>query len=134
ALSTNCENRAIAISSCRDIEYARCQAGTSCGLIEEEDVDECIRFYRDQCLHGINGPRAPSKSDENECVAAIEAAGECASTNPNPSMKNCWTRGPGAGGASSSSPSGTSVCDFISEPWDDAVCEVLLPAEGEGGS
>jgi hypothetical protein len=72
-----CGSDAVGIQACRDIERARCEAGAHCGLTD--DVDGCKRFYRDQCLHGMQTDKSPGDRAVDQCTQAIRAAGECAS-------------------------------------------------------
>ena len=65
------------MDDCREIEQARCTAGAACGIVA--DVDECRRFYRDHCLHGLPAV-PPQRAEVAQCVAAIQAVGECAKT------------------------------------------------------
>src|SRR5688572_30918766 len=71
-LAGGCTSGAVAIAQCREIEYARCEAAVPCGVVT--DVDECKRFYRDQCLHGIAGPAAPTTSDESGFILVMTSA------------------------------------------------------------
>ena len=42
----------------------------------QEEVEDCSRFYRDHCLHGIAGPEEPSADQQSSCIRLIEEAGE----------------------------------------------------------
>ena len=75
----SCGTDAVGVEACRQIEDAHCAAAPRCkpGF----DVEACKRFYRDQCLHGIENPLdggAIADQTVNACVAAIEATAECA--------------------------------------------------------
>jgi hypothetical protein len=74
-----CGTSAVDVDGCRQIEEARCRQAPSCGIkltipnfTSGSDVDACIRYYDDACLHGLvagdPGPTAVSA-----CVAAIQA-------------------------------------------------------------
>ena len=138
-LIAGCNTGAIAIKQCREIENARCEASAACGVID--DVAACQRFYRDQCLHGIAGPKEPTADTEKRCVDMIEGAGECAQSDPNLSSVPCFsTPESGAGGMGGTSSSGPSlpdsspdVCSVIANPWDFPPCAFLNPAPGAGG-
>src|SRR6188768_427056 len=72
--ATGCGTDAQGINECREIERARCTAAKECGIVS--DVDDCQRFYRDHCLHGL--PVSPPGSVKvQECVSTIRAAGQC---------------------------------------------------------
>jgi hypothetical protein len=73
--ATGCETDAQGVDDCRTIEQARCVAAKDCGLVS--DVPACQRFYRDQCLHGLP-VASPGSLKVQECVATIQAAGQCA--------------------------------------------------------
>jgi hypothetical protein len=74
-LTQACGTDAVGVEDCRAIEEARCTAGYACGVVA--DVEDCQRFYRDQCLHGL-AVRSPGRPAVEDCVAAVQAAGECA--------------------------------------------------------
>ena len=62
-LGLGCSTEAVAIKECREIEELRCEASVSCGIVAEDEVEGCKRFYKEQCLHGIAGDktRPPTK-------------------------------------------------------------------------
>ncbi|HSC89225.1 MAG TPA: hypothetical protein VLC09_18210 [Polyangiaceae bacterium] len=130
-----CTTGAIAVNECREIEYLRCEASVACGLgdIEnEDDVTACKSFYRDQCLHGIAGPKVPTAKDQKDCVATIQAAADCAKDDPEKLTTDCA----GVDATTSLDAEGgrvVSVCDVVGRPWDLEICDYLLP-KGEGGS
>lgn len=115
-----CNTKAVAVQECRDIEEARCEASVPCGVVEEEDVDECKRFYRDQCLHGIAGPKSPTGDELKLCIELIEEAQETAAASLNM-------------GGQSQETSYAAACEIISRPWDLPQCAFVLPS-GEGGA
>jgi len=58
-------------------------------------VDACIRFYDDQCLHGLASGTDPGPTAVNACVAAIHSAartsGGCSVVaNPSTSAACAW--------------------------------------------
>ncbi len=139
-----CNTGAVGVSECREIERARCRAAAACGTVE--DAEECQRFYRDHCLHGIAAPEVPTESAGRACVTAIEEAGQCAEEDPTMSRQACTdltsaggtksdgsSSAPGIGGASARS---APVCDFVAAPWEFPICDYLVPPpdEGAGGS
>lgn len=75
ASSPGCGTDAKGIDDCRDIEQARCRAAAACGLVPSED--DCERFYRDHCLHGLPVP-APDRAQVDLCVADLTKLGNCA--------------------------------------------------------
>ena len=77
-----CGTSAVGIQQCRQIEDARCQRASACGInlmvpVEVgNDVDACIRFYNDQCLHGLVTQQLPSSGDVTSCIQSIQS-GPC---------------------------------------------------------
>jgi hypothetical protein len=74
-----CGSDATGIDECRQIETARCQAAPACPSINlgvppyaTNQVDGCIAFYKDACLHGLQvaDPGTPAIA---ACVKAIQA-------------------------------------------------------------
>lgn len=112
-----CGSDAVGIETCRRIESARCEVADACGDLK--DLDDCQRYYRDQCLHGLGVPE-PSTREVDECVAALQAAAECAR-------------------AEESSGACQNACRLMSEPGRAPECAFLItesidPVEPEGGS
>ena len=81
-IAVACATGAVDVQGCRQIETARCQAAPACPtsfnlslpVHNDDDVTACIRFYNDQCLHGLETTVAPGSVLVNACVAAIVAA------------------------------------------------------------
>lgn len=75
---SSCSTDAVGVDACRKIEEARCQVAPLCS--PGFDVDRCTRFYRDQCLNGIQNPAplADPNTLAQPCVDAINAAAACA--------------------------------------------------------
>lgn len=74
----------VAPEACRQIEEARCRRAPACGLAlappehkDGSDIDACIRFYRDACLHGLAIGTEPGGVIVSDCVNAI-TTGDCA--------------------------------------------------------
>ncbi len=74
-----CGTDAVDVDGCRQIEEARCRQAPGCGIALETpnftsgtDVDACIRYYDDACLHGL-AVSDPGPTAVNACVAAIQA-------------------------------------------------------------
>lgn len=115
-----CNTKAVAIQECREIEYARCEASVPCGVIEEDEVEECKRFYREQCLHGIAGPTAPTAEEQKSCLNTIDKAKKVATLNS-------------ALGGAPQEKELTVACGVISRPWLVSACDYLAP-QSEGGA
>ncbi len=74
----------VAPEACRQIEEARCRRAPACGIAlappehkDGSDIDSCIRFYRDACLHGLAIGSEPGGIVVSDCVNAI-TTGDCA--------------------------------------------------------
>ena len=125
--AAGCGTDARGVDDCRDIEQARCSAAKSCGIITE--VDDCQRYYRDQCLHGLP-VASPGAAQVKKCVDTIRAAGACAAgADAAASLSDCpdVTRdAPGVDG----------VCEIVSNPEKAAECAFLTPGAdaGSGGA
>jgi hypothetical protein len=84
ALAPACGTSAVGVQACRSIETARCEAAPACKLALSppvyigDAVTACVRFYDDQCLHGLVTTLTPTTLEVNQCVAAINAAGAAA--------------------------------------------------------
>ncbi|MGH7284413.1 MAG: hypothetical protein ACRELY_23045 [Polyangiaceae bacterium] len=79
AVYAACGTDAQGVETCRKIETARCQAAPGCKVSlanpphPSDDVQGCIDFYHDACLHGleVNDPGGPMADG---CVKAILGA------------------------------------------------------------
>src|SRR5271165_6618386 len=76
-----CGTDAVGVDACRQVQEAECQEAPACGIALEPPyhttgtaVDACIRFYDDQCLHGLASGTDPGPTAVHECVAAIHSA------------------------------------------------------------
>jgi hypothetical protein len=88
-----CGTGAVDVSACRQVEEARCHQAPACNIVITppdytggSDVDACVRYYDDACLHGLVAG-GPSASDLSACVTAITTdsnAQDCCSTVKEP--------------------------------------------------
>jgi hypothetical protein len=83
AIAPACGPDPVAPEACRQIEEARCRRAPGCGLALSppehktgSDIDACIRFYRDACLHGFAVAADPGDVIVRDCVNAI-TTGDC---------------------------------------------------------
>lgn len=86
AIVAACGTDPVGVDSCRKIEHARCENAPSCGIdlskpvhrgdSPERDVAACIRYYDDECLHGLAISADPGAIAVDACVAAIND-GDC---------------------------------------------------------
>ncbi len=81
-----CGQGAVGVDACMQIEQARCSWVVACNIQlptrrsdsdASSPVDDCIRYYDDQCLHGLVTTVAPDKTQVQACVDAINAATSC---------------------------------------------------------
>jgi hypothetical protein len=128
--SPGCGTDAVGIDDCRDIERARCEAAAHCGLVD--DVDECQRFYRDQCLHGLS-VESPGSIAVERCVEVIRLAGDCARDHggTDADLDDCVEE------PSSETVDAQTACDLVLYPERSRECRFLTPnppePSGEGG-
>ncbi|MEO8796811.1 MAG: hypothetical protein ABI551_02925, partial [Polyangiaceae bacterium] len=81
ALFAACGTDATGVDTCRKIETARCQRAPSCGVSLDtpphvaKNVDGCVDYYRDACLHGLT-VADPGTPAADACVNVI-SDGSC---------------------------------------------------------
>jgi hypothetical protein len=126
-----CGTDAEGTAECRALERVRCQAAAACGY---PDVEECIRYQRDQCLHGV-AIESITTAQFDACAQDVARAGRCAAG-----------QGPDTPAASCSEPVQTgapasTACDVVRSPERAASCAFLVPtasppaaAAGDGGA
>lgn len=140
ALLTQCDNGAVGVDACRQIEGARCEAVLGCPnspVQEDDDVAQCKLFYRDQCLHGVADGLNPDDVAITACLAALQAARACWDAGLN--LGDCNTAAVEAGTdpirlSEGTDPAGTG-CDAIMVPEIMYHCSWLVGAEpSEGGA
>jgi hypothetical protein len=119
ALPPACGSGATGVEACKQVESARCQAASACGLSLEppyhtagSDADACIRFYDVACLHGLAGGSDPGTAAVSACVAAISSH-PCAPGGPNLVLHP--EQAPGAACAWLVPPTSTPVADAAAE-------------------
>lgn len=122
ASASGCGTDAKGVDDCRDIEQARCAAAQNCGIVT--NVDECQRFYRDQCLHGL-AVSLPTSTQLKECVATIEGAGMCAMGDAGTKLSDC-------DGITRGAPGAKTACDLVSKPELASECSFLAPDADAG--
>jgi hypothetical protein len=81
-----CGTDPVGVEACKKIEKVRCESAPACGIPLERplhagegappDVAACVRYYDDQCLHGLVLVKEPPPQLVDRCVAAI-IAGDC---------------------------------------------------------
>ena len=122
--ATGCGTDAKGVDDCRDIEQARCAAAKNCGTVD--DVAECQRFYRDQCLHGL-AVALPSSSQLKDCVQTINQAGACALGDASIELRDCKD-------VTKSAPGAKKACELVSNPELATECSFLAPNADAGTS
>ena len=128
-----CGTDAVGVSGCRALERARCEAALACGY---PNVDECRRYQRDQCLHGV-ALESATAVELDACVTDIERAGRCAAA-----------QGATTAASSCTEPIATdtgarTACDVVVRPEQATSCaffsdaptgETPAPPAGDGGA
>lgn len=76
--AAGCGTSPVGVGACKEVEEARCRRAPACGVSIQppysthgSEVDECIRFYDVQCLHGL-AVADPGADAVNACVASIQ--------------------------------------------------------------
>ena len=78
-----CSNGATGIEACRKIEQKKCELAVGCPkgagdvVLDEDHVNACKLFYRDQCLLGIADSADPDEIHTDACVAALDKLALC---------------------------------------------------------
>jgi uncharacterized membrane protein YgcG len=124
----SCNTKAVGVSECRDIEYARCEEGIHCAeAFAIESVSACKRFYRDQCLRGLDVSETPGKPEVSECTGLIHRLGNCAKDNGEKSLiTDCDD-------VTVTSTEVTTVCELMKSPQYSKSCSFLID-NSKGGS
>ncbi|WP_437728774.1 hypothetical protein [Sorangium sp. So ce861] len=136
----SCGTSAVGVDACRRIETARCEAAAACpawvgSADADEQVDACVEFAWDQCLHGIANAGTeddpapdPTESQIKACVDAVGATRKCAADNV-ASMAEC-SAAPLADGADGA----ISPCEVITERAHALeACAFVVKPTGAGG-
>jgi hypothetical protein len=120
-----CATDAVGVDSCRQIEYARCDAASRCpGTFGTIKPATCRRFYRDHCLHGLAVGQDPGIAKVRDCVQAIEALGRCVSSHDQTvNFSEC-----GVSDLRNLSSETVSACGLLAEPESLSACSFLNPA------
>jgi hypothetical protein len=124
---SGCGTTAVGVDECRDIERARCRASAPCGVVD--DVPACERYYGGHCLHGL-ATKPPSSAVVDACVQVIEAAGRCASADPQTPIRECEEQ------VTAEYWSVKTACDVVAHPELTTECSFLTdtpPEDGSGG-
>ena len=83
-----CGTDSVGVDACRRVEEARRKRAPSCNVsltvpphegAPGSDVDACVLYYRDACLHGLSRTVDPSNAEVDACIARIEN-GTCEAT------------------------------------------------------
>jgi len=110
AIALACGTDAVGVDACRQIESARCLYAHNCGIDVSKpvhrdspttDIDACIRFYHEECLHGLVTTTEPGSTQVKACVDAITAAGAAGNCDvvktPEINLACAWLIAPDAG-------------------------------------
>lgn len=85
-LTAACGTDPVGVESCQKIEKVRCESAQACGISlarpehpgssQKDNVAACVRYYEDQCLHGLAIAKDPGPQVVDTCVNAI-ISGDC---------------------------------------------------------
>lgn len=117
-----CGTSAKGIDTCREIEEERCRQAPACPdqfrVRSESEVESCVRFYRDQCLHGLSAEE-PGKPALDACLQTIRRAGACAKAGSK-TLDDCNPR-------PSAETKLATACEVLVHPEQTAECAFLVP-------
>lgn len=126
--AVGCKTTPVSPDGCKAIEEARCRTIVGCPSFENLDVDSCIRFYDDQCLHGFSSDTDPGDPQVNNCVKNIEAWGadktkqdECLKTAMGTDAQTCLN-------------ARAVDCNNLQHPETTLACAFLVPAVVDAGT
>jgi hypothetical protein len=85
-LTPACGTDPVGVEACQKIEKVRCESAQACGISlthpvhpgtsQKDNVAGCVRYYEDQCLHGLSIKKEPDTGSVDTCVNAI-INGDC---------------------------------------------------------
>jgi hypothetical protein len=136
AAALHCDNGAVGVEACRQIEDRRCELVVGCPNVSietEADVIACKSFYRDQCMFGIaDAEQDPDDVAIEACLAALSKADACKAAE---TIAACADPPALAAGVATS----TTGCDLIQFPERLADCgflagETTTTSGGMGGT
>jgi hypothetical protein len=133
-----CGTEAQAVDPCRQIEETRCREAVHCpndfAVHTEEEVQRCVSFYRDQCLHGMQVPD-PGAPKVSACVNALTAAGTCAAQNkPTLASKSSTDATTCNIVPVDGVTTATTACGVLLAPESVAQCSFLAPPPEDAGA
>lgn len=131
----HCSNGATGVEACRNIEQKKCELLVGCpnlqNPIDEDHVNACKLFYRDECLLGMFNSVDPNDAETNECLAALDAAATCKG------VKIDACQGAPKLSAIAPAPGTMQGCDLLIAPQNLQGCAFLVsPSDtsGKGGA
>lgn len=118
--SAACGTEPVGVEACQKIERVRCESAPACkidlrrpvhsGSTPVNDVASCIRYYEDQCLHGLAITKEPSPQVVDACVNAI-VTGDCSVVKTPESHPDCQFLVPPTAAPASDAASEAAVAD-----------------------
>lgn len=116
-LAAGCGTDAVGTSECRAFERVRCRAAVACGY---PDVEECERYQRDQCLHGV-ALESVTVNELDACAEDVARAGRCAGA------RGAATAAGSCNEPVLASPASSTACDVVRSPELAVSCAFLVP-------
>src|ERR1700678_1121115 len=116
AITSACGSKAVGVSTCKQIETARCQAAAACNSpitwpddTSGTDVAACTRYYDVACLDGLQ-VSAPTSAEVTACIASINTSCAYVST-PQDSPACAWLPTPRHAGNEVDAPDAADASD-----------------------
>jgi hypothetical protein len=117
-IAIGCGTDAVGTPECRAFERVRCQAAAACGY---PNVEECVRYERDHCLHGV-ALESITVVALDVCARAVERAGRCAAEQGPDTMATSCSEPVETG------PGEATACDVVRSPERAVSCAFLVPS------
>lgn len=143
----SCGTDAVGIDACRKIETARCNLAPQCS--PGFDVDRCTRFYKDECLVGVENVVKVDGGDPFDpnplaqaCVDALNALAACvdAGAAPCPGADLVPDASCGTADAPATAcniilvcPEILSACSFVAAPVDAGAAPTDAGSDADAG-
>jgi hypothetical protein len=111
-----CGTDAVGVAECRAFERVRCEAAAACGY---PNVDECQRYERDHCLHGV-ALDTVSAIEFDACAQDVDRAGRCAAAQGANTVASACNEA-----VVTAAPSST-ACEVVLSPERASACAFLV--------
>jgi hypothetical protein len=113
----SCGTDGVGVAECRAFEAVRCEAAAACGY---PNVEECQRYERDHCLHGVALDTISTIEFDN-CAQEVARAGRCAAAQGANTAANVCNEA-----VATAAPAPT-ACEVVLAPERASACAFLAP-------